>query len=140
MNAYKEVTAENLRFIRGGNGMNQAEVAELLGIQKNAISKIEGGTRSLTEAEKHLLDWYFFGKVPPRLVASLDLRGYLEFTPDEWNVLGILATRRGQSHNQFIKATILSIIHGPEGEIAAKSTAKQTPVYKAAEDPTPYKA
>lgn len=96
MNDFTEVTADNLRLIRGGRGMNQEEVADLLGLQKHNISKIETGKRALSDSEKKLLDWYFFGTMPPRIVASAeDLRGTLEFDEAEWRIITILATKEG---------------------------------------------
>lgn len=96
MNEFTEVTAENLRFIRGAKGMNQDQVAELLGVPRNAISKIEGNARGLADSEKRLLDWYFFGTLPPKIVTSgVNLRGALEFDEAEWRMIAIMAARDG---------------------------------------------
>jgi transcriptional regulator with XRE-family HTH domain len=111
MSEFTEVTADNLRFIRGSRGMNQDEVAEILGIAGNQVSKIEKGIRALSDAEKRLLDWYFFGTLPPRLIQTLDLQGVLEFTEDEWNIIGLMAKRAGQTHAQFIRSSILGYLY-----------------------------
>ena len=106
MNEYKEVTAENLRFIRGAEGLNQNQIADLLGVEKHSISRIENGKRGLTDAEKHILDWYFFNKLPPRLSNPLDLQGCFEFSEAEWNLLTAIAKRCGQSTTQYIASRI----------------------------------
>jgi|694.fasta_scaffold106970_3 transcriptional regulator with XRE-family HTH domain len=102
MNEYTEVTAENLRFIRGSKGMNQTEIADLLGIPINAISKVEGGKRALSDAEKSLLDLYFFGKMPFEIVNQPQLKNVLELTPMQWRVITIIATKRGMTPSSWI--------------------------------------
>ena len=106
MNEFKEITAADLRAIRSKKGMNQEEIGELLGVTQTAVSKIEKGTRALSESEKALLDWYFFSILPPRIANTASLQGCLEFTDQEWHVLGRMAARVGQTHAQFITATI----------------------------------
>lgn len=96
MNAFTEVTAENLRYVRALRDLSQEEVAKILGLEKHNISKIETGKRALSESEKKLLDWYFFGTMPPRIVGSSeDLCGTLEFDEAEWKIITILATKEG---------------------------------------------
>jgi transcriptional regulator with XRE-family HTH domain len=106
MNEFKEVTPADLRAIRSKKGMNQEEIGELLGITQTAVSKIEKGSRGLSESEKALLDWYFFGILPPRIATTATLQGCLEFTDQEWHVLGRMAARVGQTQAQFITGTI----------------------------------
>ena len=112
MSAFTETTAENLRAIRTEKGMNQDEVAELLGLQNHNISKLESGSRSLSPSEKTLLDWYFFGTMPKRLVNPENLKGMLEFSPEEWDVIGIMAKRAGQTHEAWIRTAVLNIVYG----------------------------
>jgi len=59
-----EIRAENLKQLRKRMRLSQGEVAEIIGIAREAVSKIETGKRDLTAAERRLLEWYFFGKVP----------------------------------------------------------------------------
>lgn len=106
MTEFTETTAENLKFLRGARGMKQEDVAEILGLPRNAVSKIEGKTRSLSDSEKRLLDWYFFGTLPPTITATLDLPGVLEFSSDEWRVVKTLAVRAGQTPEKWIATTI----------------------------------
>lgn len=106
MNEFKEVTAENLRLIRSTKDLNQEEIAELLGITQTAVSKIEKGKRGISDSEKHLLDWYFFNKIPPRLTNTMNLKGCLEFSEGEWRVLSKIASNNGQTAAQYIISTI----------------------------------
>ena len=111
MPEFTEVTAENLRFVRGARGLTQEAVAEILGIPFNAISKIESGGRALADAEKKLLDLYFFGIMPMGIVRpSEDLAQTLDFTEAEWRMVGILAIRAGQTPEQWIRSQILSYL------------------------------
>lgn len=137
MNEFTEVTAENLRLIRGGKGLNQEEVGELLGIPRNAVSKIEGGVRTLSDSEKHLLDWYFFGKLPPRLSNPLDLKGCLEFTDGEWNLVTRMALRDGLTPGKFIADKIRTYLAYNRPEEA--NPVSYPSLSKVAEDPVEYK-
>lgn len=49
-------TAENLRQIRIARGLTQTQVGEILGIAKDQVCKIEAGSRSLSHAERLVLD------------------------------------------------------------------------------------
>jgi transcriptional regulator with XRE-family HTH domain len=148
MNEFKEVTAENLRFIRGSKGINQTEIAEMLGIPINAVSKIEGGKRGLSEAEKALLDLYFFGKMPFDIVNQAQLKSVLEFTALQWRVITIMATKVGMTPSAWIADRIRDFLAFNEKarEIAAEHgnqddtpPAHLQPVDKVAEDETPYR-
>jgi len=72
MNGFTEVTAENLKALRTHNGLRQEDIAEILGLEKYSISRLENGTRALSSAEKIILDWHFFGIIP----ASVAARAY----------------------------------------------------------------
>jgi transcriptional regulator with XRE-family HTH domain len=147
MNEFKEVTAENLRFIRGSKGINQAEIASMLGIPINAVSKIEGGKRGLSDSEKALLDLYFFGKMPFEIVNQALLKSVLEFTPLQWRVITIIATKRGMKPGGWIADRIRDFLAFNEEarEISAEHDQSDTshahlhPMDKVAEDETPYR-
>ncbi|MCB1092285.1 MAG: helix-turn-helix domain-containing protein [Verrucomicrobiae bacterium] len=106
MNEFTEVTADNLKFIRGSKSMNQEELAAVLGLPRNAISKIENGDRSLTTSEKALLDLYFFGTIPFEIANEKTLRGVLDFTPEQWRVIEILARRASMTPGKWIATQI----------------------------------
>lgn len=99
----KETTSENLKAIREENGLNQDQIALMLGITQTAVSKIEGGTRTLSDSEKKLLDWYFFGSVPARITATQsDLSKVLDFDEAEWKIIGHIARRQGLTESEWI--------------------------------------
>lgn len=112
MNEFTETTAANLAEIRSRKGLNQEEVSAILGMTQTAVSKIENGTRTLSSTEKAILDWHFFGTMPPRLENPLELQGVLEFTATEWDIIGIMAKRAGQTHKQWIRSAVLNIVYG----------------------------
>ena len=114
-----ETTAENLRSLRESNEMNQLDVATLLGITQTAVSKIETGTRALSPTEKAILDWYFFGTLPPRLENPSELKGILEFSEEEWAIIGEMARRVGQTHKEWIASVCLNIIGGKKPNLTA---------------------
>lgn len=64
MVAENEITASTLREHRRSHGLTQVRIAELLGIEKTAVSCIELGSRQLSHAEKMLLECYLLGRVP----------------------------------------------------------------------------
>jgi transcriptional regulator with XRE-family HTH domain len=112
--------------VRKSSGKNQDEIASILGLEKSHISKIERGTRQLSAAEKTVLEWYFFGAVPPKIEhVGVDPRCLLEFTEAEWLIVRNMATRSGITEVQWISSRIRDFIelgnqarkdHGP-GEI-----------------------
>lgn len=68
MDQLKTITSENLRKHRLAAGLTQAAVAGLIGIDPTAVSCIENRTRSLSHAEKTVLEFHLFGRVPQRIV------------------------------------------------------------------------
>lgn len=58
-----------------------------------------------------LLDWYFFGIVPPRLAEpSIDMQSILDFEEAEWVILSAMARREGVTEAVFIAARIRSYL------------------------------
>jgi transcriptional regulator with XRE-family HTH domain len=143
MNEFKEVTAENLRFIRGQNGKNQSDIAELLGITQTAVSKIEKNQRTLSDTEKSLLDLYFFGKMPFEITNHSLVKGILEFTPLQWRVICIIATKRGMKPAAWIADRIRDYLafNQEAREIAEEHAKEDQPrsLSLVAEDETPYR-
>jgi len=142
MNEFTEVSAAHLSRIRGGQGLNQDDVAKLLGIAQTAVSKIENGSRALSDSEKKLLDWYFFGIVPPR-VASItpDLKGVLEFDDAEWRMIGIMANRDGnKTPGQWIASRIRDHIAPAMAIEDREESWQRRQNLKVAEEPVSYRA
>jgi transcriptional regulator with XRE-family HTH domain len=116
-----ETTAENLKAIRDERDLTQDDVAAILGIPRNAVSKIETGTRALSDAEKKILDWYFFGIIPPRLTnTDGDLSGVLDFEEAEWKIIGHIARRHGLTEGQWIAQRVRDYLAHLEVRSAAE--------------------
>ena len=143
MAEFFETTADNLKFLRGAQGMNQAQIAKVLGISGNAVSKIELGLRDLTAAEKKILDLYFFGKLPDGILRPSEEIGHtLDLTEQEWQIIEILALRAGQTPAQWIRTKILDYL-AYSAESRTQSEEQQdggniTPMPIAAEEPGKY--
>ena len=58
---FSEVNAHNLKDFRVSKGMTQAQVADLIGLSHEQVSRIESGQRALSPAEKMVLDARILG-------------------------------------------------------------------------------
>jgi transcriptional regulator with XRE-family HTH domain len=58
---FSEVTALNLKDLRTQKGLTQAQVADLIGLSHEQVSRIESGQRALSPAEKMVLDARLLG-------------------------------------------------------------------------------
>jgi len=59
------ISGSDLKKLRKSKRMLQEDIGEIIGISREAVSKVETGRRELSVSEQRLLEWYFFGKVPP---------------------------------------------------------------------------
>jgi DNA-binding MarR family transcriptional regulator len=84
----------------------QAEISKAFNVSQSTVKRwLDGG--EIPPPMLKLLDWYFFGTLPPRLVSDPDLPiGALEFSPDEWRIVLCLASRAGQTPAKWIASTI----------------------------------
>jgi transcriptional regulator with XRE-family HTH domain len=64
---FNSVSADNLREIRSDKSMTQSQVADILGIPKEQVSRIESGERKLSHAEKMVLDAALMGHPVPKI-------------------------------------------------------------------------
>ena len=124
MEEITEVTAQNLRELRIKRGLNQEELAAIIGLQKHNISKLETGTRSLSPSEKALLDLYFFGTLPFEIANEKLLRGVLDFSDLQWRAICILATAQGITPGRWIAREIQNFLNYTEEGRAAMWKAK----------------
>lgn len=116
MSDFNETTADNLKAIRAEREVNQEEIAGILGITQTAVSKIESGARALGDSEKKLLDWHFFGTIPPRISKAIaDPKTVLDFDEAEYRIIGTLARREGITEEQWIVSRIRSYLVFVEG-------------------------
>ena len=107
----KEITAETLRTWRRREGMTQEQLGKLIGLQKVAITKIEGGQRQISAAEQKLLQLLIHGHDPfhtPRIDAR---KTELSFTEEEWTLIHRTAKREGhEDAKQWIVNKIRSYL------------------------------
>ena len=107
----RRVTPDNLRELRKGRGLTQSEVAEVLGVPQNAISKVEAGERHLSLPESTLLEWLFFGVVPPRVGSSgLNLQSAIGLSDSEWRVVETIAKADGLTPAAWVGRRIVGIL------------------------------
>jgi transcriptional regulator with XRE-family HTH domain len=114
-----EVTEENLKSIRLERNLSQSDLAALLGLEKHHVSKIETGVRALSDAEKKILDWFFFHRLPPGFAGPANHVGQvLEFDEAEWRIISLLSAQAGfQEPRQWIASQIRSYLdHHPKAQ------------------------
>jgi len=142
MAEHSEVTAGTLHEIRTAKSFTQDEVGAVIGLKGYHISQIESGRRNLSEAEKRLLDLYFFGTIPPGTVRQPgDLGNTLDFTTDEWRVIEILARRAGQTPPEWIRTKVLDYLaFSFEGRTELSGQPIAETLTLAAENPGKYQA
>ena len=84
-----EIRADNLKRLRKTRRLLQEDIAEIIGVRREAVSKIETGLRELSISERRLLEWFFFGKEPQTLQRGLVTRpnvfGGLHGASPEWH-------------------------------------------------------
>ena len=61
------VTAETLKELRKSRGLTQSAVADLIGIPKEQVCRIETNQRGLTFAEKLVLEAALLGRPVPEI-------------------------------------------------------------------------
>jgi hypothetical protein len=92
----------------------QAEIAAAFEVSHATVKRwVEG--EAIPPAMKKLLRLYLFGEIPfttprPAGARAEDLARLLEFTPEEWRIVVVLATRAGQDPGQWIRSQILAYL------------------------------
>lgn len=122
----------------------QAEIAKAFEVHPSTVKRwLEGS--EIPPPMLKLLDWYFFGKVPPRLEgqAIIDMRNVLCFDEAEWRIIGHIARRQGITEQQWIVARIRDYLSNLEAAaaLAEVKPANITPLSPSlvAEEPAEYK-
>ncbi len=100
----------------------QAEISKAFNVSQSTVKRwLEGG--EIPPPMLKLLDWYFFGTLPPRLASDDHAeKGQLDFSPEEWNIVLILAARAGQTPSKWIASTIRFHLDLYKASLEAPST------------------
>lgn len=107
----------------------QAEIAKAFEVHPSTVKRwIDGGDIPLPMLK--LLDFYFFGTIPPRISTAIaDPKTVLDFDEAEYRIIGTLARREGITEEQWIVGRIRSYLAFVEGY--------SRPALKVADAPNP---
>ena len=99
----------------------QAEMAKAFEVHPSTVKRwLEGG--EIPPPMLKLLDFYFFGTIPPRVSNSCsDPHGVLDFDEAEWAIIGNLARREGVTEAQWIAGRIRAYLAWQSGNGALQS-------------------
>lgn len=91
-----DIDIQKLKELLEEHDMKHKDLCEILNLTQAKVSHIMVGRRKISDSEQKLLKLYFYGIMPFDLLAPSD--GYtprLDFTPEEWRILDIMAKRNG---------------------------------------------
>ena len=99
----------------------QAELAKAFEISPSTVKRwVDGG--EIPPPMLKLLDFYFFGTIPPRIANTItDPEAVLEFDESEWAIIGNLARREGVTQGQWIAGRIRSYLAWQAGKAPLQS-------------------
>jgi hypothetical protein len=107
----------------------QTRISQTLEVSATTVMRWGQG-ETIPPAMQKLLRLYLFGEIPFTLLRpTRDAASVLEFTPEEWQLITILASRAGQEPKAWIRSQILAYLAFCKSE-KAKSTG-----YSEAPDP-----
>lgn len=128
MSESTDISPQKLKDLRKEHQLKQDDLAKLFGLAKHHISKMESGTRTISSAEQKLLRLYFYGEIPfAGAASSTKLSTVLNFTPEEYELIGRLARREGTTEAKWIAAQIRNclVFHPTAREEAEKQAAEK---------------
>lgn len=125
----------------------QAEIAKSFDVHPSTVKRwLEGG--DIPSPMLKLLDLYFFGTIPFEIAHEKSLHGVLDFTPDQWRVIEILARRESTTSGKWISNKIRAYLAFDEAakaeSVRISAGSKNTlhslpePLQKVAEEPPSY--
>ena len=100
----KEITLEVLRDLLKERDMKQKDLAPILGLSAQKISRIMTGDRIISEAEHKLLQLYFFQEAP--FDTPTNHEGLLNFSDHEWQMIHFQASKEGLAVRDWITAKV----------------------------------
>lgn len=107
----------------------QAEIARAFDVAQSTVKRwIEGG--DIPPPMLKLLDWYFFGTVPPRIEGQsiIDMRNVLNFDEAEWRIIGHIARRQGITEREWIVSRVWDYLSNLEAASAFSGPSHLSPV------------
>jgi len=121
-----------------------SRIAKALGVSPSTVTRwIPDGI--IPPPMLKLLALYFFGEMPFDIMTEKTATSVLEFTPDQWRVIGILAQKVGLTHGKWIAQQIRAYLtFDAEAQAAAKAMQPEFPALaslaRVAEEPAPARA
>lgn len=105
----------------------QAEISKAFEVHTSTVKRwIDGG--EIPPPMLKLLDFYFFGTVPPRIAnPSTDPQAVLDFDEAEWAIIGSLARREGILEAQWIASRVRDYIAFLEASATGKAPLSSLP-------------
>jgi hypothetical protein len=100
----------------------QTRISQTLEVSATTVMRWGQG-ETIPPAMQKLLRLYLFGEIPFTLLRpTRDAASVLEFTPEEWQLITILASRAGQEPKAWIRSQILAYLAFCQAEKAKDST------------------
>jgi transcriptional regulator with XRE-family HTH domain len=96
------ISVKNLKNLMVQRGLKNKDLATILGLTPQQISKIMNDGRVITPAEAKLLNFYFSGELPFHLPSDLNVCELLGFTTKEWKTIQRLAARQSSDPSAWI--------------------------------------
>ena len=89
----------------------QTKISQAIGVNGSTVMRWSTGEIAIPPAMQKLLRLYLFGEIPFTLLRDpRDLESILEFSPEEWRIITILAARAGQEPKSWIRSQILAYL------------------------------
>tara|TARA_R110002153_G_scaffold83033_1_gene209033 strand:+ start:1135 stop:1536 length:402 start_codon:yes stop_codon:yes gene_type:complete len=96
------MSLQTLKALMVRRGLKNKDLAEILGLTPQQISKIMNTGRVITPAESKLLNFYFSGSLPFDPPGDLNVSELLGFTRKEWKTIERLASRQRSDPSAWI--------------------------------------
>jgi DNA-binding MarR family transcriptional regulator len=127
-----EITPETLTKWLEENDKNAKWLADQLKVSPASVSRWLNGKQTIGNTDKALLRLLLWNEMPFSIVGITPLKNHLEFTPDQWRVIGILARREGITEAKWIGNRIRDYL---TWDTAARAETNATPALLVADSP-----
>ena len=106
----ERITAEEVSQWLKSQKRKAVWLAEALQVTPATVSRWLNGKNPISGSDEALLKLLIRGEMPFDLISQPVLGSVLEFTPDQWRVIGILARKDGLSEGTWITNQIRSFL------------------------------